>query len=82
MAARILGYALMVPTAVLGYYSLVLSGDDIHSRAWYDEWALDLVGTTPVRWLAGLIALLVGGTALDLITGNDWWWRRTDTRFR
>ena len=82
MAARILGFILLVPTLVLGWYSLFLSGDDLRSDAWYDEWALDLLGTTPVRWVAGVGALLIGATAADLITGNDWWWRRSDTRFR
>ena len=82
MAERIFGYILVVPTLWLGYYSLVLTTDDVHSRAWYDEWAVDLLGTTPVRWVAGVGALLIGATAVDLITGNDWWWRRTDKRFR
>ena len=82
MAERIFGYILMVPTLALAWYSLVLSGDDVRSEAWYDEWALNLLGTTPVRWVAGVGALLLGATAVDLITGNDWWWRRSDKRFR
>lgn len=82
MVARILGWLLLAPTIALAWYSLVVTSDDLRSDAWYDEWAVGLAGTTPVRYAAGVLALLVGATAVDLIADNDWWWRRTDKRFR
>lgn len=79
---RIIGVALLVPVAYLAWVSVAMPADEGVSPAWYDELARDVwLGTTPGRFLAGVAALVLAFTAVDLITGKDWWWRRADRRY-